>query len=289
MKLLPIFILFNVIMNQDTLLNIDTDNDKATVEKISFNQLSEAVINYTRFLIQKAEWVQQVETQHCPIKEVIEPATICTQIKQGQLLIVEPLLLCQVYPEHPLCKQETAADCVANPTDRRCAPPSLCDRAENMTQPQCQEPQVDCVLNDNQNNLQCIRESICTNATYKDTEACKAQNPCSLNPSMCLTVCDSERPSAACIPFLCSRPGFSTNPICKKIEECKYVPTCDYQIWMSDDSLEGQVCCPESICGDYCRKLTQEQRLKDPKCYTPPEDKCKYAYILAQRQISQGT
>lgn len=78
MKLIPIVLLFNIIMNQDTILNIDTDNDAATVEKVSFNQLSDAVINYTRFLIQRAEWASQVETQQCPIKEKIEPATVCT-------------------------------------------------------------------------------------------------------------------------------------------------------------------------------------------------------------------
>lgn len=258
MKLFPIFILFNVILNQDTLLNVDTDNDAATVEKISFNKLSDAVINYTRFLIQKAEWVQQVETQQCPIKERIEPATVCTQIKQGQTLIIEPLLLCEVYADHPLCKQETAADCQTNPADRRCAPPSLCERAENLSQEQCLGEDVDCNLLDNQANLQCIRESVCTQSVYAETEACQAQNPCSLNPNMCLSVCDSEKPSAACIPFLCARPGFATNPICKKIDECKFQPTCEYQIWMSDDSLEGQTCCPTSICGDYCRKLTPE-------------------------------
>jgi hypothetical protein len=106
---------------------------------------------------------------------------------------------------------------------------------------------------------------------------------------MCLTVCDSEKPSAACIPFLCTRPGFSANPICKKIEDCKYQPSCEYQIWMSDESIEGKTCCPEGICGDYCKKLTPEQRVLDKRCYVPPSDQCKYAYSLAQRQIANGT
>jgi hypothetical protein len=57
MKVIPFVLLLSVVFNQDTLLNIDTDRDPATVEKVSFNQLSDAVINYTRFLIQKAEWI----------------------------------------------------------------------------------------------------------------------------------------------------------------------------------------------------------------------------------------
>ncbi len=155
MKLLSFFVLFNMILNQDTLLNIDTDNDAATVEQVSFAKLSDAVINYSRFLVQKAEWVKQVETQQCPIKEQIEPATICTQIRQGQTLIIQPLLLCDVYPDNLLCKQETPMDCIQDPTDRRCAPPSLCESSENLAQEQCLAAPVDCRVKENQTNLQC--------------------------------------------------------------------------------------------------------------------------------------
>ncbi len=283
MKLLSFIVLFNMIINQDTLLNIDTDNDAATVESVSFAKLSDAVINYSRFIVQKAEWVKQVETQKCPINEQVEPATICSQIRQGQTLIIQPLLLCEVHPNNNLCKQETPMDCVVNPVDRRCAPPSLCERSENMFQEQCLASAVDCRIKDNKSNLQCLRESVCTKSDYKDIDQCKAENPCATDPSLCLTICDGDKPTASCIPFLCSRPGFSSKPICSKIEECKYTPTCNFQIWMSDDSLEANECCPESICGDYCQTLTLEQQNSDPRCYTPPEDKCKYAYKLAER------
>ena len=37
MKIFPIMIIISSIFAQDTLLNIDTDNDISTVEKISFN------------------------------------------------------------------------------------------------------------------------------------------------------------------------------------------------------------------------------------------------------------
>lgn len=97
-----------------------------------------------------------------------------------------------------------------------------------------------------------------------------------------------SKPGPACLPFLCSREGFASNPLCKKIEECKYEPPCNYRIWMTDESSEAKHCCPDSLCGDYCRRLTPEQRKNDPKCYTPPEDECKYAFYVAKETVYGG-
>ncbi len=41
---------------------------------------------------------------------------------------------------------------------------------------------------------------------------------------------------------------------------------------MPEESLAGKTCCPTGICGDYCKKLTPEQRLLDKRCYVNPPD-----------------
>jgi len=50
---------------------------------------------------------------------------------------------------------------------------------------------------------------------------------------------------------------------------------------MTDNSFQGKECCPEAICGDKCRRLTDEEKLKDKDCHVTPPDKCKYAYKVA--------
>jgi hypothetical protein len=54
--------------------------------------------------------------------------------------------------------------------------------------------------------------------------------------------------------------------------------------------MEAKECCPTTVCGLTCDRLTPIQKLAVEECHvTPPPVVCKYAYKLAQSQIGMTT